>query len=137
MHRNPLRRAAGARAAFTLLELVLVMVILGLLATVAALNLTSQADKARVDTTRTSMTVIEQALKSYYFEKGAYPTTEQGLRALVDTKHLEKMPLDGWKREFQYFSPGPNGAPYEIISLGKDAIAETEDDIRVSPTEKK
>ena len=124
------RRPPLARRAFTLLELVLVMVILGLLASVAAYNLIGTADKARVDATKQSMKIIEQALKSYYFEKGAYPTTAEGLAALVNTGKLEKMPQDGWKREFQYYSPGGNNRPYDIISLGKDAQADTADDVR-------
>lgn len=130
MRTAPAFRRIHARSAFTLLELVLVMVILGLLASVAAYNLVGTADKARVNATKQSMEVIKAALKDFYFEKGAYPTTAEGLQALVSTGKLEKMPLDGWKRPFEYVSPGQAGRPYDIISLGKDALPDTADDIR-------
>lgn len=119
---------ASRRRGFTLLEMMLVLLIIGLLATVAALNLTSGADKARVQTTQASIRSMETALKSYYFEKGAYPTTAEGLLPLVP-KFLEEVPTDGWKRPFQYYSPGTSGHEFEIISLGKDALPNTEDDV--------
>lgn len=134
MH-QPLSRRNPAARAFTLLEVVLVMVIIGVLATVAALNLTAGADNARVQATRASMKTIEHALKEWYFEKGAYPTVAEGIGALVTAKKLDSIPLDGWKRPFAYYSPIPNPpAPekdYNIISLGKDAIEGTADDISI------
>ncbi|MGD9691326.1 MAG: type II secretion system major pseudopilin GspG [Phycisphaerales bacterium] len=122
-------RSRSGRRAFSLLELVLVMVIIGLLAAVAAFNLVGQANRARVDTTKQSIKVIEQALKTYNFDNGAFPATAQGIPALVP-KYLEKMPLDGWKRPFNYYSPGPGGQEYVIISAGKDGIPDNEDDVR-------
>ncbi len=119
----------SVRRAFSLLELVLVMVIIGLLAAVAAYNLVGQAQQARIDTSKQSIKVIEQALKSYNFHNGAFPTSTQGLGALVP-KYLEKMPLDGWKRPFTYLSPGPGGQEYVIVSAGKDGIPDNEDDVR-------
>jgi general secretion pathway protein G len=114
---------------FTLLELMLVLVILGVLATVAAVAVTGQADNARRNATEASMRTIETALKSYYLQRGAYPTTQEGLGVLVPT-FLEKPPLDGWKRPFAYFHPGQGTREYEIISVGKDGEYGTEDDIR-------
>lgn len=123
------------RAGFTLLEVVLVMVIIGVLATVAALNLTSGADRARENASRASMKTIEHALKEHYFERGAYPTTAEGITILVQTKKLDTLPLDGWKRPFAYYSPIPNAPSadkdYTIICLGKDAIEGTADDITI------
>lgn len=128
MHRESMRNRSGRRA-FSLLELVLVMVIIGLLASVASLALVNQAQQARIDTTKTSIKTIEAALKQYNFHNGAYPNNAQGIAALVP-KYLEKTPLDGWKREFIYVSPGPGGQDYIIVSAGKDGIADNEDDIR-------
>lgn len=126
--------ATRARTGFTLLEVVLVMVIIGVLATVAALNLTSGADRARENASRASMKTIEHALKEHYFERGAYPTTAEGIAILVPKK-LDPLPLDGWKRPFAYYSPIPNAPSadkdYTIICLGKDAIEGTEDDITI------
>lgn len=115
--------------AFTLLEVMLVLLIIGLLATAAAINLVGAADKARVNQSKTSIKTIESALKQYYFTHGRYPTSEFGLNALVPD-YLEKTPLDGWKQPFAYFSPGGAGRDFEIISLGKDGVPDTEDDIR-------
>lgn len=119
----------AARSAFTLLEMMLVLVIIGVLASVAALNLVGGADKARVNATEATIKTVEAALKQFYFDTGAYPTTEQGLVVLVP-KYIEKAPLDGWKRELFYYSPGVNGHDYEIVSIGKDALPDSEDDIQ-------
>lgn len=126
--RRPSARAA-ARRAFTLLEMMLVLLIIALLASVAAYNLIAGADKAREDATKASIKTMEGALKQYYFATGAYPPTDTGLIALVPT-YLQKPALDGWKREFRYYSPAPNGADFAIISDGKDALPDTDDDIR-------
>ncbi len=123
---RPLHRA---RRAFTLLEMMLVLLIIGLLATVAALNLVGGAEEARRKATGATIKTLETALKQYNFDTGAYPTTEQGIAALVP-KYVEKMPLDGWKRPLFYYSPGTHGYDYEIISYGGDALPDTEDDVR-------
>ena len=125
----PLRRTSRARRAFTLLEVMLVLLIIGLLATVAAVNLVGAADRARVQQTKTSIKMIESALKQFYFTHGRYPPTEAGLGALVPD-YLESMPTDAWKQPFAYFSPGTSGRDFDIISVGKDGVADTEDDIR-------
>ncbi|TVQ61541.1 MAG: type II secretion system protein GspG [Phycisphaerales bacterium] len=121
----PIRRR---RHAFTLLEVMLVLLIIGLLATVAAVNLVGASDRAREQQTKTSIKMIESALKQYYFTHGRYPTSEEGLMTLVPD-YLESQPLDAWKRPFVYFSPGTGGRDFEIISLGRDGNADTEDDI--------
>ena len=123
------RVSSASVRAFTLLELMLVLVILGVLATVAAIAVTGQADQARRNATETSMQTVDRALKAYYLQKGAYPTTAEGLNLLVPT-FLEKPPLDGWKRQFAYFHPGQSGRDYDLISVGKDGEYGTEDDIR-------
>ncbi len=124
-HRLP--RASGG---FTLLELMLVLVILGVLATVAAIAVTGQADNARRSATMTSMQTIERGLKSYYLNTGAYPTTQETITVLVPT-YIEKAPLDGWRRPFAYFHPGQGGRDYDLISMGKDGEYGTEDDISI------
>lgn len=123
-HPSPVVRA------FTLLELMLVLVILGVLATVAAIAVTGQADTARENATKTSIQTIERALRAFYVQTGAYPTTADGLAPLVSRRFLEKEPLDGWKRPFVYFHPGQQGREFEIISKGKDGEYGTADDIR-------
>lgn len=90
------------------------------------------SDQARIKTTRTGIMQLEQALGIFHLDNGFYPTTEQGLSALVskpslppvpskydDKGYIKKVPSDGWKREYMYLSPGEHG-DFEIISLGAD-----------------
>jgi general secretion pathway protein G len=126
---------------FTLIELMVVIVIIGLLAGIILPRFMGQADKARVDTTKTQMVGLETALKMYKLDNGNYPTTEQGLKALVELPtvgnlpknwrkggYLEKgkVPKDPWKNEFIYICPGSHG-DFDISSLGADGEAGGED----------
>ena len=90
------------------------------------------SDEARIKTTRSAIMQLEQALGIFHLDNGFYPTTEQGLSALVSKPslppvppkynnegYIKKIPLDGWKREYMYLSPGKEG-DFEIISLGAD-----------------
>lgn len=122
------RRARG----FTLLEMLLVMLLIGgLMAIVAAINLVGQAEEGRRKTTEISMRTIQQALVNYNFANGAFPTSQQGLAVLVPGQ-LNSVPLDAWKHDFAYYAPtGDQQRPYDLYSLGKDGLANTEDDISV------
>ena len=90
------------------------------------------SDEARIKTTRSAIMQLEQALGIFHLDNGFYPTTEQGLSALVSKPslpplpskynnegYIKKIPLDGWKREYMYLSPGEQ-RDFEIISLGAD-----------------
>ena len=90
------------------------------------------SDEARIKTTRSAIMQLEQALGIFHLDNGFYPTTEQGLSALVSKPslppvppkynnegYIKKIPLDGWKREYIYISPGEQ-RDFEIISLGAD-----------------
>ena len=90
------------------------------------------SDEGRVKTTRSAIMQLEQALGIFHLDNGFYPTTEQGLSALVSKPslppvppkynnegYIKKIPLDGWKREYIYISPGEQ-RDFEIISLGAD-----------------
>jgi general secretion pathway protein G len=116
------------RPGFSLLELMLVLVILGLLSTVAAVALIPQAQKAKVRTTKQSMKVIKNAITQYQLEKSRVPATVVELIP----EFLEDGDIrDGWKQDF-YYQPTPNGArPYTLMSFGKDMTPDTEDDIDV------
>jgi general secretion pathway protein G len=117
---------------FTLVEIMVVVVIIGLLATIVGLKVTDQINQAKITTTKTQISSIEGALELYHLNNGFFPTTDQGLRALVEKPtttpqpnnypkgaYMKKMPVDGWGREFLYISPGAKG-DYDIISLGAD-----------------
>ncbi len=118
---------------FTLIELMIVIVILGLLATFIVPKLMSRPEQARVVKAKNDIRAIETALKLYKLDNGFYPTTEQGLKALVKKPqtppipqnyrpngYLDKVPKDPWGHPYIYRSPGDNGRPYEIISYGAD-----------------
>lgn len=90
------------------------------------------SDQAKIKTTRTGIMQLEQALGIFHLDNGFYPTTQQGLSALVykpslpplpskydDQGYIKKVPSDGWNREYMYLSPGEHG-DFEIISLGAD-----------------
>lgn len=117
-----------SRRGFSLLELMLVLVILGLLSTVAAVALLPQAEKAKVRTTKTSMNVIKQQITAFQLEKNRVPDS---LFSLVP-EYLEDNGLqDGWNRDF-YYQPTPNAnRAYSLVSAGKDGQFETDDDIDV------
>ncbi|HHJ63526.1 MAG TPA: type II secretion system protein GspG [Aquifex aeolicus] len=126
---------------FTLIEVLVVLIILGLIAAIIVPRITGRVDEAKIETTKIQMKAVKDALEQYKLDNGMYPTTEQGLKALVEKpttppvpprwkKYLDKVPKDGWDREFIYISPGVN-RPYELRSKGPDGEEGTEDDIDI------
>ena len=118
------RRQSG----FTMIELLVVMVILGLLAALVAPNFFGQAEKARVKTARLQISSLSTALDAMALDTGRYPSEQEGLGALLtapsgmemwDGPYLKKMPKDPWNHDYQYHGP-QGGHDYEIISFGAD-----------------
>ena len=117
------------RNAFSLLELLVVILILGILAAFVAPNLIGAGEKAKRDLVCTQMSSISQALKMFKLDNGMYPETEEGLEALLKNPdadkypnyssqpYLEKMPKDSWRTPFTYLK-SDNG--FELISFGAD-----------------
>jgi general secretion pathway protein G len=113
------------RRAFTLLEMMLVIMIIGLLMGVAVWNIVGQSGKARRSTTVASMRQIDSMLKAYVLDYGAYPPT---LDSLVP-KYTEKLPVDAWKRPFNY-TPTPSGQhKFELYSNGESDSTGNSNDI--------
>lgn len=114
---------------FTLLELLVVVVIIGLLAGYVAPKYFSQVDRSEVQVARAQIDAFERALDLYRLDVKRYPTTEQGLRALTDAPagdagwkgpYLKKaVPADPWGRPYVYRAPGPRGE-FQILSHGRD-----------------
>ncbi len=121
---------------FTLIELMVVIVILGILVSFIAPKIMGRPDQAKQVKARVQMESLETAIKLYKLDNGFYPTTEQGLQALVEQPqtgtlpkkwrkggYLEKgrVPKDPWGNEFIYLSPGAHG-DYDIIAYGADGV---------------
>ena len=116
---------------FTLVELMVVIVIIGLLATIVALNVLPSGDKARVEKAKADIGTIANGLELYRLQMSTYPTTSQGLQALVSAPagadaaryqrggYVKKLPQDPWSRPYLYASPGQHGEA-DVWSLGAD-----------------
>jgi general secretion pathway protein G len=110
---------------FTLLELLIVIVILGLLASLVAPNMFSKVDSSKIKTAQTQMKLFETSLDTYRLDLGDYPRTLEELvksdKKNWDGPYLPKaVPLDPWGNPYIYTVPGENDAPYKLLSYGKD-----------------
>ncbi|WP_374467844.1 type II secretion system major pseudopilin GspG [Phenylobacterium sp.] len=125
-------RHARAEAGFTLIEVMVVIVIIGLLATVVMINVLPSQDRAMKEKARADVAVLEQAVESYRLENLSFPTTEQGLSALVSPPpglarpdryreggYVRRLPKDPWGNAYQYRYPGENGR-FDVYSMGAD-----------------
>ena len=127
--RRPIHYCGRRTAGFTLLELLVVMVIIGLLAGYVGPKYFSQIGKSEVKVARAQIDALEKALDQYRLDAGHYPGVEQGLASLVTKPNNEPkwsgpylkkdVPLDPWGRPFIYKIPGEHG-DYDLFSLGKD-----------------
>jgi general secretion pathway protein G len=125
------RRARG----FTLIEIMVVVVIMGVLAALVVPKLLSRTGESKVAAAKVDIATLMQALKLYKLDNQRYPTTEQGLQALITKPtagpaangwkaggYLEKMPKDPWGNPYQYLSPGVHGE-VDVFSFGADGQA--------------
>ena len=119
-------------AGFTLVELMVVIVIIGLLATIVVINVLPSQDRAMTQKAKADIALIEQAVEMYRLNNMTYPTTGDGLQALVTAPatltdpgryqtggYIKKLPDDPWGRPYAYASPGQHGA-FDISTLGAD-----------------
>ncbi len=124
-----------SNAGFSLVEILVVLVIMGLLISVVAPTVLNRADEARVQKAQADFKAIETALKIYRLDNYVYPSTEQGLEALVEAStmspeprnfkqggYLSELPIDPWGRPYLYLSPGEHGE-IDIYSLGADGLS--------------
>ena len=133
MHHFPQPSQRHKSLGFTLIELMVVLVIIGVLAALIVPNVLDRADDARVTAARTDISNLGQALKLYKLDNQRYPTSEQGLQALLVKPtsgplplnwkpYLEKLPNDPWGRPYQYLNPGIKGE-MDVLSFGADGQA--------------
>ena len=128
------RRQGGRRRdGFTLVELMVVIVIIGLLATVVVINVLPAQDRAQVQKARADIAVLEQAVESYRLDNMNFPSGEAGLQALVSAPqglarpdryreggYVRRLPDDPWGNPYQYRVPSEHGGAFDIYSLGAD-----------------
>ena len=133
-----MRERLRSQEGFTLIELMVVILIIGLLATIVVQNLKGATDKAKRIKAQADISGLKTALDRYYLDNGSYPTTDQGLQALVtpptsgrvptnyeEGGYVEKIPPDPWGHPYVYQSDGSN---YELKSYGPDGV-QSQDDI--------
>lgn len=132
MDKPPQNRRPQAEAGFTLLELMVVIVIIGLLATIVMVNVLPSQDRAMKEKARADISVLEQSVESYRLDNFTFPSTEQGLQALVappagmarpdryrEGGYIRRLPDDPWGNPYQYALPGEKGR-FDIFSFGAD-----------------
>lgn len=128
---NSLSRTQKPRAGFTLLEVMVVIVILGVLASLVVPNLLGNKEKADRQKAISDIVALENALDMYRLDNGRYPTTEQGLEALIQQPanmadarnyrtggYIKRLPKDPWGNDYQYLSPGEKGL-FDVYTLGQ------------------
>lgn len=138
---TPLRKKQTRQSGFTLLELMVVVVILGVLASLVVPNVLGNKAQADKQKAKADIMTLENALDMYKIDNNQYPTTEQGLKALVnkpqtqpfavnyrDNGYIRRLPQDPWSQDYKIRSPGQHG-DIDIYSAGPDGIEGNEDDI--------
>jgi len=123
----------GDNRGFTLIEIMVVVVILGVLAAIIVPKFLSRPDEAKVTKAKVDIKGLEESLGLFKLDNGFYPSTEQGLKALVskpesgriparfpDGGYLKRVPADPWNSPYLYLSPGQQGRDFDLISYGAD-----------------
>ena len=119
------------QSGFTLIEVMVVVVIIGILASILIPKIMDKPDEARVVKAKQDIQVIQSALEMYRLDNYVYPTTDQGLKALVEKpsgdpapahwkQYLDRVPVDPWDHPYQYLNPGVHGSAVDIWSNGAD-----------------
>jgi len=135
------RRIVNMRYGFTMVELMAVLIIIGLLATLVGTRVLKQIENAKFATTKANLKTLHTAVNQFYMDTGEFPTEEEGLMVLIESPediegydaggYLEEteIPRDGWKNDFIYERFPESGKPFVIRSCGPDGEVDTEDDL--------
>lgn len=125
------KRSRHAQQGFTLIEVMVVVVILGILAALIVPNVMGRGEKAKVDTSKITTANVASALDQYKLDNNKYPNTQEGLDALINQPASAKnwmaggylkggYPKDSWDNDLQYVAPGSSGRAYDLYSFGAD-----------------
>ena len=125
----------SSQCGFTLIEIMVVVVIIGVLGAIVVPQFMSRPDQAKVTAARTDIQAISTALEMYRLDTFTYPSTQQGLQALIKRPtgtpvvknwnpqgYLKSLPIDPWGTAYQYLNPGLHSAGYDLHSLGSDGV---------------
>jgi general secretion pathway protein G len=135
------QRNRYVRYGFTMVELMAMLIIIGLLATLVVTKVATKIDQARVTTTKANLKILHSAVNQFKMDTGRFPTEDEGLNALIEQPtdvqiwepggYLEttELPLDGWGHEFKYEAFPESGKQFAIRSFGPDGEEGTEDDL--------
>jgi general secretion pathway protein G len=139
---NQRKRIARRNGAFTLIELLLVMVIITILATLLVPRVVGHLQKAKITAAQADLSTLKQSLTAFYIDNGRYPTTSEGLGALITmpagcdptkwVKTLDKntIPNDPWGHPYVYRFPGSNGDDFDLLSTGPSGQEGAADEIK-------
>ena len=124
-----LQRRPTPAAGMTLLEIMVVVLIMGMLATIVAKKVVDRYQQAKMETARTEIGVVREAVELFYLDNDFYPssvedlvkkpTTGREVKKWPENGYLDRVPVDPWRNEYIYIAPATDG-PFEIISLGRD-----------------
>jgi len=133
-----MRRAVKRQSGFTLAEVLVVVVIIGILASVVLPRFFGKTDEAKIAAVQAQISNFSSALSMYSTDHGKFPTTDQGLEQLLvkDEKgkgpylaNTTKLPKDPWGNDYRYLCPGEKNPDYDLWAMGPDGVSATEDDI--------
>lgn len=113
-------RGNDGEEGFTLVELMVVIVIIGLLATVVIINVLPATDKAAATKAKADVSTLEQGVEMYRLNKLRYPSGAEGLQAVSAEGYVKRLPKDPWGNPYVYAAPGKNGRAFDIYSYGAD-----------------
>lgn len=128
----PMKTRLARRAGFTLIEILVVVLIIAILATIVSVNVLHKPAEARIAAAQMNLRAVKTALEMYHADNGVFPSQAQGLSALQVKPALDpvprtypeggylEVPRDPWGEEFIYLTPGRKGEPFEIITYGSD-----------------
>ena len=126
---------------FTLIELMLVVIIIGVIAAIAVPRMAGKTEKAKLAAAATEINSLSASLDAFELNVGRFPATEEGLTSLIerpsalsdedgwDGPYMREIPFDPWKREYVYRYPGEHSVDFDLISVGRDGEEGSEDDV--------